>query len=83
MQITTVTAKGQITLPAEIRKKRGIKPGDKIQVVEEKGEIKVAPIPDFFSLRGSLKSEKKYDRKKARKAIGKYLAGRYLKTLKK
>ena len=57
MQITTVTQKGQITLTAEIRKRKGIKPGDKVQVSEEKGEIKVEPIPDFFSLRGSLKAK--------------------------
>lgn len=81
MQITTVTIKGQITLPAEIRKKRGIKPGDKVQVREDKGEIKVEPIPDFFALKGSLKSKKKYDKRKAREVIGRYLAKKYLKTL--
>lgn len=83
MQITTVTTKGQITLPAEIRKKRGIKPGDKVQISEEKGEIKVKPVADFFSFKGALKgrrlpSENEMEQIAAREAVE-----RYIKTFKK
>lgn len=35
MELAKVTAKGQVTIPIEIRKKLGIKNGDKILFVEE------------------------------------------------
>ena len=39
MELAKVTSKGQITIPIEIRKKLGIKNGDKILFVEESGRI--------------------------------------------
>ena len=39
MELAKVTSKGQITIPIEIRKKLGIKNGDKILVVEESGRV--------------------------------------------
>ena len=39
MEIAKITTKGQITIPLEIRKKLGIKDGDKIVFIEENGRI--------------------------------------------
>ena len=39
MELAKVTSKGQITIPIEIRKKLGIKNGDKVLFVEESGRI--------------------------------------------
>ena len=39
MELAKVTSKGQVTIPIEIRKKLGIKNGDKILFVEESGRI--------------------------------------------
>lgn len=39
MELAKVTSKGQITIPIEIRRKLGIKNGDKILFVEESGRI--------------------------------------------
>ena len=39
MELAKVTSKGQITIPIEIRKKLGIKNGDKVLFVEEAGKI--------------------------------------------
>ena len=39
MELAKITAKGQITIPIEIRKKLGIKNGDKILFVEESGRV--------------------------------------------
>ncbi|WP_337404204.1 AbrB/MazE/SpoVT family DNA-binding domain-containing protein [Suilimivivens sp.] len=39
MELAKVTSKGQVTIPIEIRKKLGIKNGDKILFVEEAGKI--------------------------------------------
>ena len=39
MELAKVTSKGQITIPIEIRKKLGIKEGDKILLVEDQGRV--------------------------------------------
>lgn len=39
MELAKITSKGQITVPIGIRKKLGVKEGDKILFVEEQGRI--------------------------------------------
>ena len=39
MELAKVTLEGQITIPLEIRKKLGVRDGDKIAFVEENGRI--------------------------------------------
>lgn len=39
MELAKVTSKGQITIPIDIRKKLGIKEGDKILFIEEDNKI--------------------------------------------
>ena len=39
MEIAKVTAKGQITIPIDIRRRLGVKEGDKVLFVEEAGRI--------------------------------------------
>ena len=39
MELAKVTSKGQITIPIEIRKKLGIREGDKVLLVEEQGRV--------------------------------------------
>jgi AbrB family looped-hinge helix DNA binding protein len=39
MELAKVTSKGQITIPVEIRRKLGVKNGDKILFVEESGRV--------------------------------------------
>ena len=39
MELTKITLRGQITIPAEIRKKLGVKDGDKVVFIEENGRI--------------------------------------------
>lgn len=46
MNTTIVTTKGQIVIPAEIRKKYGIEVGTKIRFDDEDGEIKLVPITE-------------------------------------
>jgi AbrB family looped-hinge helix DNA binding protein len=39
MELAKITTRGQITLPIEIRKKLGVKEGDKVVFLEENGRI--------------------------------------------
>jgi antitoxin PrlF len=80
MPISTITLKGQITIPKEIRDEMGLKPGDRVNVFKDKtGQLAVRVITsDFRSLRGILKSrrtrplsQKEMDEAIARGACGK------------
>jgi AbrB family looped-hinge helix DNA binding protein len=44
--IVTSTVKGQIVIPADIRKKFGIKKGTRINIYEKGNKIIVEPLPD-------------------------------------
>ncbi|MDR2742320.1 MAG: type II toxin-antitoxin system PrlF family antitoxin [Treponema sp.] len=39
MELAKITLRGQITIPVEIRKKLGVKDGDKVVFIEENGRI--------------------------------------------
>lgn len=57
--ISTITSKGQVTIPAEVRRYLGIKTNDKIAfVIDAEGTVrlKVPRYPDIASLRGAAGS---------------------------
>lgn len=39
MELAKVTSKGQITIPVDIRQKLGVKEGDKVLFMEDRGRI--------------------------------------------
>lgn len=41
MLSSTITAKGQTTIPAEIRKKLALNPGDRLLYLEEEGKVRI------------------------------------------
>ena len=53
MTEVTVTRKGQITIPVEIRRKFGIEENSKVEVVEEAGVIVIRKRPSILDLAGS------------------------------
>lgn len=57
MPTATVTSKGQITVPKEIRDHLGVEPGDRLSFqIGSSGEVIVEPeTVDVRSLRGMLK----------------------------
>lgn len=64
MQTTTVTQKGQVTIPAPIRKALGLKKGDQVRFSLSKNKeatLKVAKKTSIMDLFGSLKSDVKPD----------------------
>jgi len=54
-----VTSKGQLVIPARLRRRFGIKKGTLISFLEDNGRIIVQPVTREFirGLRGSLKGE--------------------------
>jgi len=58
-ETSVVTTKGQLVIPARLRRRFGIKKGTTISFLEEGGRIVVQPVTrQFFrGLRGSLKRE--------------------------
>jgi AbrB family looped-hinge helix DNA binding protein len=54
MSIATVTSKGQVTLPAAVRRALSIETGDKLAFRVEQDRIVVERTPDFLSLGGSI-----------------------------
>ena len=62
IQPTTITQKGQVTIPAPVRKALGLKRGDQVQfsVKKKVAQLKVAKKFSIMSLYGSLKPRIKY-----------------------
>ena len=58
-ETSTVTSKGQLVIPAKLRRKHGIRKGTRVAFVEEGTRLVLQPITREFvrSLRGSLKGE--------------------------
>lgn len=68
---TSITVKGQITIPRLIRKKMNLKSSTKLSVFldEKTGEIRVRPLPDFFELVQAIKFKTKKNVMGARKSM--------------
>lgn len=70
MPISTISAKGQITLPAKLRKAFGLRPNDRV-VVESTGEgILIRSAGDFFELDGFLGKRLPREEERARMMKG-------------
>lgn len=59
METACVTSKGQLVVPARLRRRYGIKPGTKICFIERDNEILFQPVTKEYvrSVRGMLKSK--------------------------
>jgi antitoxin PrlF len=67
---STLSAKGQVTIPAKVRKSLGLKPGDKVayKVVGNKAEL-IAIKGTILDAAGSVKPKKKPEDLAAARAI--------------
>lgn len=79
-ELSTVTQKGQVTIPIAIREYWGLEPQQQVVFVRGEDMVEIKPVVDFFTLKGSIKHRKKYSDKTANKAVRKYLAKQYAKT---
>jgi AbrB family looped-hinge helix DNA binding protein len=53
MTEVSVTQKGQVTIPAHLRRKYGIRGGTKVEVTEEDGRITIKRIVGILDLAGA------------------------------
>ena len=60
MKTAYVSSKGQLVIPADIRRRYGIKPGTKVQFIEKDDQIVLQPVTKALirSLCGIYKGEK-------------------------
>ena len=58
MSHSTLTSKGQTTIPGEVRRALRMKPGDKLEYVVEGDRASLRVHPGTRSLRGALASTK-------------------------
>ena len=70
--ITTVTQKGQVTLPKKMREILGINEYDKVFVEAGKDHIKIKPAEDILDLIGKFKIKNKKPLLKAREQMEKH-----------
>ncbi|MDR1712458.1 MAG: AbrB/MazE/SpoVT family DNA-binding domain-containing protein [Propionibacteriaceae bacterium] len=54
---STVTAKGQITLPAEVRRRFGFRPGQKVAIVADDSGVRVEAPGSVADVRARLRAE--------------------------
>ncbi len=60
MTTATLTSKGQVTIPAEVRQRLGLESGDRIEFIEMDGGYAIKPaIDDVRSLKGLLRKPAK------------------------
>jgi AbrB family looped-hinge helix DNA binding protein len=67
MNKSTLTSKGQLTIPKEVRDLMGLKPGDRFlfEVEDDVVRLKVQRRKTLGDLKGSLSSERAYPGKEA------------------
>jgi antitoxin PrlF len=58
MEHSTVTTKGQTTIPGKVRKALRIKPGDRLEYAVQGDHATIRVHPGARSLKGSLSSDK-------------------------
>ena len=74
MPYTTITQKGQITIPKRLREVLGLKAGKKISLdLEiERRAVRITVAPDILELAGTFQSKRKIDPVQAREYMEKH-----------
>jgi AbrB family looped-hinge helix DNA binding protein len=77
--LSTVTIKGQVTIPKEVRDLLHIHPNDKVDFIIEGGRAVIVPVRTLKELRGAVAPKEgatiAAERKAARRAVARRVAG--------
>ncbi len=76
--LSTVTAKGQVTIPKDVRDMLHIKTNDRVDFIIEGGRAILVPVKSLRELRGAVQAKKganvMEERKAAKRAVAKRIA---------
>lgn len=77
MPVSTVSSKGQVTLPAQVRKKLRIAPNDRVTIEAVDDTIVIRRAPDLFELKGFLGKglTERDERARMQKAVAAHVKG--------
>ena len=53
MEVVTLSSKGQVVIPAKVRKKFSLREGDSLMLVEENDGIRLRPLTNLSELWGA------------------------------
>lgn len=81
MGYSTITQKGQVTLPVSLRRALGLNINQRVMIVSDGEGARVTPAPDFLTMAGSLASKKPFDIGAMRRAVKQKLAASYGKKI--
>ncbi|MBI3955551.1 hypothetical protein HY338_03835 [Candidatus Gottesmanbacteria bacterium] len=78
--ISTITQKGQVTIPLFIRESLDLTPKQKVVFIKEKDRVFIKKAKDFLYFAGSIKTKKPFNIAKMTKEAQKYVAEKYAKN---
>lgn len=59
MHVVTISPKFQVVIPRGVRERLGLRPGQKLRVIEHAGRVEFVPDRDIRELEGFVKGIKK------------------------
>ncbi len=71
---SSLTQKGQVTIPQEIRKHLKLKPSDKVFFIKHEDSVIIKPARSFLDIEGSVKYKVKYSDSLADKQVSDYIS---------
>ena len=74
---STITQKGQVTIPLFIRKSLDLTPKQKVVFIKETDRVIIKRARDFLEFAGSIKTKKPFNIAKMTKEAQKYVSERY------
>jgi AbrB family looped-hinge helix DNA binding protein len=75
--VSTLTTKGQIVIPYQIREILGLMPADKFFFEIEKDRIIAQPVPSINDVLGMIKARKYISKKKFKQNIAKQMIKKF------
>lgn len=77
MYNATITQKGQVTIPVDIRRFLGVKSYEKVTFIKNTDHVIIKPAKSFLDLKGAIKTTKKLSDRSMDKAVLKYFKSQY------
>ena len=74
MQLSTITQKGQVTIPIQIRKFLQVKADSQVVFIKVANKVELHKAIDIVQLKGSIDTTKKYSDREADKSVADYLS---------